>query len=594
MIFSENRCPLFGIMPWRGGAMVRLVLLILLMSVVRDAAAEEAVCVENATIADLREALAAGAITALDLVRAYTARIEAYDRAGVSLNAVRELNPDAPAIAAKLDAGKPGKPRPLEGIPILVKDNIATGDAQHTSAGSLALAGAHAKADATVVGLLRQAGAVILGKTNLTEFANILAVGMPSGYSSLGGQVRNAYAPQLDERGVPIVSPGGSSSGSAVAVAAAFAAAAIGTETSGSLLSPANQNGVVTVKPTVGLISRAGIVPIAASQDTAGPLTRTVRDAAILLNVLAAPDPLDPATRDLQRPSDYTSFLDREGLRGARIGIPSDPSDPGNDVYYGPLRPGAAAVMGEAIAALEAAGAILVRANIPTPGWIGGPGTEMAILNRNPESRARDQPAQLPIVFVYELKHDLNAYLRDWLKDTGIHTLADIIAFNQAHAERALRFGQDVFLAAEATRGDLSELEYISARRMDLRATRTLGLDAYMDQHNLDAVLFPGVSGAAIAAKAGYPSVQVPAGMIADPPSLSRAAVAGRGAQPPPERPFGATFTGRAWSEPVLLRLAYAFEQAARARRMPPDLPPLQSGCVAPPVAPPEAAAADK
>ncbi len=313
---------------------------------------------------------------------------------------------------------------------------------------------------------------------------------------------------------MPIVIPGGSSSGSAVAVAAGLAAAAIGTETSGSLLSPAGQNGVVTVKPTVGLISRAGIVPIAHSQDTAGPLTRTVRDAAILLNVLAVADPLDPATAELQRPPDYTGSLDKDGLRGARIGVPSDPSDPANDVYYGALPPRAAAVMREAVAVLEAQGATIVRANIPTGGWIGGPGTEMAILNRNPESPTRDQPARRPIVFVYELKHDLNLYLRDWATETGMRSLADIIAFNAAHANRALRFGQDIFLAADATRGDLSEPEYISARQMDLRAARTLGLDTYMDAYRLDAVLFPGTTGAAIAAKGGYPSVQVPAGFV--------------------------------------------------------------------------------
>jgi len=297
-----------------------------------------------------------------------------------------------------------------------------------------------------------------------------------------------------------------------------------------------------------------------------------VRDAAILLNVLAARDPRDPATQHLQRPADYTQFLDSDGLRGARIGVPSDPSDPGNDVYYGPLRPRAAAVMRDAIAALEAAGATVVRANIPTRGWIGGPGTEIAILNRNPESPTRNQPARLPIVFVYELKHDLAAYLRDWAKGTRMRSIGDIIAFNDAHAERALRFGQDIFLAAEDTRGDLSEMEYVSARRMDLRATRTLGLDAYMDRHKLDAVLFPGTAGAAIAAKAGYPSVQVPAGMIAG-------VLVGTAEKETPDYPFGATFAGRAWSEPVLLRLAYAFEQATRARRVPPDVPPLAAGC---------------
>src|ERR671929_917863 len=216
-----------------------------------------------------------------------------------------------------------------------------------------------AKRDAALVAKLRAAGAVILGKANLTEFANIIAVDMPAGYSSLGGQVKNPYAPSLDDKGVPVVSPGGSSSGSAVAVAAGLAAAAIGTETSGSLLSPATQNGLVTVKPTVGLISRSGILPIAHSQDTAGPLTRTVRDAAILLNVLAAPDPRDPATLAMQRPADYTAYLDRDGLRGARMGVPGDPSDPGNDVYFGRLGLAASAVMGRAIAALEAGGATI-------------------------------------------------------------------------------------------------------------------------------------------------------------------------------------------------------------------------------------------
>jgi amidase len=524
-----------------------------------------------ATIYALQQALTENRTTAAALVNAYLARIEAYDRSGPRLGAVREVNPEAAAIAAALDGNRPPQRRPLEGIPILVKDNIATADAQHTTAGSLALADARAKRDATVVERLRKAGAVILGKANLTEFANILAIDMPAGYSSLGGQVKNPYAPELDERKVPIVPPGGSSSGSAVAVAAGLAAAAIGTETSGSLLSPATQNGVVTVKPTVGLISRAGIIPIAHSQDTAGPLTRSVRDAAILLNVLAADDPMDPASASIRRPADYTSVLDKDGLKGARIGVPSDPSDPGNDFYYGPLPPRAAAVMRAAIAVIEAQGATIIRANIPTEGWIGGPGTEIAILNRNPESATRNQPARRPIVFVYELKHDLNAYLRDWASGAAMRSLADIVAFNEANAERSLRFGQDIFHAAEATRGDLSELEYVSARQMDLRASRELGLDAYMDRYRLDAVLFPGAAGAAIAAKAGYPSVQVPAGFVS-----------GMRDRETPDYPYGATFTGRAWSEATLLRLAYAFEQATQARRPPPGLPPLDLECAQP------------
>ncbi len=532
------------------------------------ARAQPAVCVESASLSELKEALLAGRISATELTRAYLARLAAYDRAGPNLNAVREINPDALAIAARLDASRPNPRMPLWGIPILIKDNIATGDAEHTTAGSLALADARAKRDATVVGLLRRAGAVILGKANLTEFANILAVGMPSGYSSLGGQVRNPYVPEVDDTGIPFVLPGGSSAGSAVSVAAGLAAAAIGTETSGSLLSPANMNGLVTVKPTVGLISRAGIVPIAASQDTAGPLTRSVRDAALLLNVLAVRDSRDSATRAQRRPADYTSVLDRDGLKGARIGIPSDPDDPANDVYYGGLTPRAAEVMQAAIAALEANGAVVVRANIPTEGWIGGPGSDMPILNLNPESPGRNQPQRVPTVFVYELKHDLNAYLRDWAVDTKMHNIADIVAFNKANASRALRFGQDIFLAANATRGDLTELEYISARRMDLRTARMLGLDTYMDTHRLDAILFPANLGAAIAAKAGYPSVQVPAGFVA-----------GAAGRDTPDYPFGATFTGRAWSEPTLLRLAYAFEQATMVRRMPPGVPPLDPAC---------------
>ncbi|TMJ56236.1 MAG: amidase [Alphaproteobacteria bacterium] len=510
-------------------------------------------CVGNASLAELQQALCDGRTSASALTRAYLARIEAYDRAGPSLNAVREINPDALAIAASFDRIKPNPKQPLAGIPILVKDNIATGDRQHTTAGSLALAEARATRDAALVARLRAAGAVILGKANLTEFANILAIDMPAGYSSLGGQVRNPYAPALDDRNIPLVPPGGSSSGSAVAVAAGLCAASIGTETSGSLLNPATQNGLVTVKPTVGLISRTGTLPIAHSQDTAGPMTRTVRDAAILLNVLAGLDPRDPATLAQQRPADYTAGLDNDGLKGARIGVPSDSTDPANDVYYGRLGARAHAVMGQVIATLERQGATIIRANIPTAGWVGGPGTEMPILNRNPESRTRYEAVRRPIVFVYELKHDLNACLRDWLSGTDMRSIADIIAFNEAHADRALRFGQDIFLAAEATRGDLSEAEYHSARAMDLHSSRTLGLDAYMDQHRLDAVLFPGAAGAAIAAKAGYPSVQIPAGFVS-----------GFNGKDTQDYPLGATFTGRAWSEARLLRLAYAYEQASQ------------------------------
>jgi amidase len=533
------------------------------------AEAEASLAVEDTSLADVAQALAGGKIAASVLARAYLARIEAYDRAGPALNSVREINPDALSIAGRLDGVKPSARQPLAGVPILVKDNIATGDKQHTTAGSLALESARARDDATVIKRLRAAGAVILGKANLTEFANIIAIDMPSGYSSLGGQVKNPYAPSLlDDRGIPLVLPGGSSAGSAVAVAAGLCAAAIGTETSGSLLSPATQNGVVTVKPTVGLISRAGILPISHSQDTAGPLTRTVRDAAILLNVLAARDPLDPATQLLQRPNDYTAGLDKDGLKGARIGVPSDPDDPLNDFYMGKLPARSKAVMAKAIEVLADSGAIIVRASIPTAGWIGGPGTTMGVLNRNPLSKRKGEPATPPIVFLYELKHDLNLYLRDylgqWAAGSRIKTMADIIAFNQASADKALRFGQDLFLAAQATRGDLSELEYRSARAMDLQSAKERGLDAYMAQHKLDAVVFAGTAGASIAAKAGYPSVLVPAGLIG-----------GIEGKETPDFPLGLTFAGRAWSEAKLLRLAYAYEQAATARRPPTGLPAL-------------------
>lgn len=519
--------------------------------------------VDDASLSELQEALAQGRVTSTELTRAYLARIEAYDRHGPGLNSVRVTNPDALAIAASLDTEKPSADRPLAGLPILLKDNIATGDRQPTTAGSLALDGAHARDDAPVVKKLRDAGAVILGKANLTEFANVLAIGMPSGYSSIAGYVRNPYSPKLMDHHAPVVLPGGSSAGSAVAVAAGLCAAAIGTETSGSLLSPATQNGLVTVKPTVGLISRSGIIPISHSQDTAGPLTRTVRDSAILLNVLAARDPDDPATHLLQRPEDYTAGLDKDGLKGARIGVPSDPGDPLNDPFYGPLTRRGKQVMAQAITVLEDLGATVVRAALPANGWIGGPGTTMAVLNRNPFSPLKGTAGSASLVFLYELKRDLNLYLRDWATGTQMKTMADIIEFNTANAGKALRYGQDLFLAAETTRGDLSELEYKSARAMDLAAAE-LGIDTYMSRHRLDAVVFPGASGSAIAAKPGYPSVQVPAGFIS-----------GVGATETPDYPLGLTFAGRAWSEATLLRFAFAFEQATKARRPPPDLPAL-------------------
>jgi amidase len=293
-------------------------------------------------------------------------------------------------------------------------------------------------------------------------------------------------------------------------------------------------------------------------------MTRTVLDAAMLLNVLAAKDPLDPVTERQRRPADYTADLTRDAMKGARIGVPSDPGDPLNDPYYGKLPPDGARLMAEVIKVLEDLGAVIVRASMPTRGWIAGPGTGMAVLNRNPLSRNKGNPTGSPIVFLYELKYGLNLYLRDWATNTDIKTMADIIAFNEAHADKALRFGQDLFLAANATRGDLSEREYKSARAMDLLAARTRGMDAYMNRHKLDAVLFPGATGAAIAAKAGYPSVMVPGGFVS-----------GADGKDTPDYPLGVAFAGRAWSEHRLLRLAYAYEQASRMRKPPPGLAPL-------------------
>jgi len=286
-----------------------------------------------------------------------------------------------------------------------------------------------------------------------------------------------------------------------------------------------------------------------------------VRDAAMLLNVLAAKDPRDPATQRQRRPADYTKDLASDAMKGARIGVPSDPVDPLNDCYYAKLPPKSAKVMADAIKVLEDLGAVIVHANMPTAGWIGGPGTTMSVLNRNPLSRNKGNPATPPIVFLYELKRDLNLYLKTWATNTRIKTIADIVAFNEANAGNALRFGQDLFLAANITKGDLSELEYKSARAMDLLAAKTRGMDAYMNQHKLDAVLFAGSAGAAIAAKAGYPSVMVPGGFIS-----------GSAGNDTPDYPLGVTFAGRAWSEHKLLRLAYAYEQASNMRKPPPGL----------------------
>ena len=514
----------------------------------------------NETMTQLLAALQAGRTTSLELVRACHQRIARFDQKGPRLNAIRHLNAEAPALARASDARR-GQRRPLEGLPILLKDNVATGDAQPTTAGAAAMQGARARRDATVAALLRRAGAIILGKVNLTEWANMMAVGMPAGYSSLGGQCRNPWAPEVDTNGIPVVPTGGSSAGSAVAVAAGFCTGAIGTETAGSLLSPASQNGLVTVKPTVGLVSQAGIIPISHHQDVAGPLVRSVEDAALLLDVIAAPDPRDAKTLQQKRPGSFRASLDPDALRGARIGVPCDP-ERSNDPWYGPLSPSAKRVMADAIAILEAQGAVIVRAGIEPRAWVGGPGTEMAVLNTNPLSSRRGTPERVSTVFLHELKAGVDAYLRDWAQwEKGARRmkgLADIVAFNDADAARCLRFGQDFLREASLTRGDLTEPAYRNARRMDIWASRTIGIAPYLRQHRLDAILFPSRTGAGFAAKAGYPSVQVPAGFVTHWEDIETKPY-----------PYGITFTGPAWSEARLLALAYAFEQARGPFPMP-------------------------
>lgn len=477
---------------------------------------------EEATIAEISKALVSGKLTSEQLVQMYLERIATYDKQGIKLNAVLEINPDALFIAQALDQERriSGPRGPLHGIPVLIKDNIDTHDKMHTTAGSLALTGNVAPRDAFVAEQLRKAGAIILGKTNMTEFANFMTEGMPSGYSSRGGQVLNPYLP-----GRADVS--GSSSGSGAAVAANLTAVAVGTETSGSILSPSNNNSIVGIKPTVGLISRTGIIPIAMSQDTAGPMCRTVADAATLLGALTGIDPADPATAVSagRAYKDYTQFLDPNGLKGARIGVPrwqglDRLSDDDKKLFAA------------AIEVIKQMGAeVIDGVDLPalTGGWW--------------QSN----------VLTYEFKAALNSYLASLGPTAPVKSLKEIVEFNNAHPEATLKYGQTLLAAAEATSGTLTEPEYLLDRLKDIRVTRTEGIDAILAQHKLDALLFPKSWGCWIPAKAGYPSINVPAGYT------------GEG------HPFGITFTGKAWSEPALIRFGYAYEQATK-HRVPPQL----------------------
>jgi len=495
---------------------------------------------DEATIVSLQDRMAAGRDTARSLAEKYLARIEAVDRQGPALRSIIEINPDALTIADQLDAERASRgPRgPLHGIPIVIKDNIATADRMMTTAGSLALEEVRPPADAFIVTRLRDAGAVILGKTNLSEWANFRSSHSSSGWSARGGQTRNPYA--LDRN------PSGSSSGSAVAVASNLAAAAVGTETDGSIVSPAQTNALVGIKPTVGLLSRSGIVPISHSQDTAGPMARTVADAAALLGALAGPDPADEATTAQKGVPDYSTALDPDGLRGARIGVVRKGLF-GNHVETDRLAEAAIAVM-------KAQGAILVDpADIPT-------------LNSFKDAEIE--------VLLYEFKAGLNKYLA-WLGPASpVRSLKDLIAFNEARkSEELAYFGQELLTMAEA-KGPLTSVEYTAALASSRRSARELGIDAVMAAYRLDALVgptggpawlidlvngdsgyVPGPSG--IAAVAGYPHITVPAGYS-------------RGL------PVGISFFGRAWSEPTLIKLAYAFEQATKHRRPPTFAPTAQ------------------
>ncbi|HZF10339.1 MAG TPA: amidase [Thermoanaerobaculia bacterium] len=498
----------------------------------------------EATIAQMQAMMTARHLRSIDLVDFYQERIHDVDKRGPRVNSVLELNPDARAIAMALDTERRTKgPRgPLHGIPVMLKGNVDTADKMQTSAGSLALVGAPASQDATVAARLRAAGAVILGKTNLSEFANFRGNQSSSGWSGVGGQTNNPYA--LDHN------PCGSSSGSGASVSANFCAAGLGTETDGSIVCPAHINGVVGIKPTLGLTSRAGVIPISHNQDVVGPHGRTVADAAAVLSALVGVDSRDPATAASagKFSTDYTQFVNPDGLRGARIGIPR--------LTFTGYSPEADALLEEVIAAMAAAGAVIVDpADLPSANDLFTGTDEFNVL-------------------LYDFKIDLNAYLAT-RHGLPAKTLADIIAFNNAHANQELQFfGQELLEICQSD--PVSLADYTASLAKSKMLARDQGIDAVMDANNLDALMaltggpswptdlingdhFLGASSTP-AAVAGYPNVNVPAGSVY---SL----------------PIGVSFFGRIWSEPKLIKIASGFEHTIHARRAPQFLPstPLDS-----------------
>jgi amidase len=542
----------------------------------------------EATIDDLQDALESGLITSEKLIEMYLARIDAYEDL---INAFIYINPDALQEARARDRErrrKHGKPdSPLFGIPVLLKDNVNTND-MPTTAGSVSLEGSIPPADAFITRKLRRAGAIILGKATLTEFANFIAIGMPTGYSSLGRFGFNPYDPRVDPRtvapfndGRPVLGTGGSSSGSGIGVAANLVTVAVGTETSGSILSPGTSNSVVGIKPTLGLVSRRGILPITADQDTAGPLARTVTDAAILLGEIAGFDIRDRATWPcLVRGnchSDYTRFLNKKALKGARIAVPRNP-------YWASHTPEQNQVMLDAIEVMRAEGAFVADPyEIPNQADLNNFG--ICTTTKDPV------PPAVPcsIVLAYGQKAHLNAYMVD-RPNAPVHTLAEIIAFNNAFPDPAiaLKYGQAIFNFAESldtSPGSADTIRYMQDRQKDLELTRT-GLDAVFNgpdgvkgtRDDFDAILFPRNFGAGAPAKAGYPSIVVPGGFAPVPnPAPPNNFPAGFTPEP---APFGVTFSGRAFSEPKLIALAYAFEQATKHRVPPESTPPLPSDLV--------------